>query len=109
MTQYKVTVDEKGVQRWYKHGTDIIHNEHGPAVVWEDGSEYWMQDDDYHRLDGPAVVWPNGSRFWYLDGKLHRLDGPAVEWPSGLVDYYINDAKLTKEQFELFAPLLRSL
>ena len=38
---YKVEIDKKGTQRWYKPGTEELHNEHGPAIVYADGTKKW--------------------------------------------------------------------
>ncbi len=54
-----------------------LHNEGGPAVIWENGSKEWFFHDDRHRKDGPAII---------------RVDGSK--------EYWMNNKKLTKEQWE---------
>lgn len=53
-----------------------------------------------HREGGPAVC---GSSYeeWYKNGKLHKEDGPAVIYYTNLYneEYYLNDKRLTKEEF----------
>ena len=66
----------------------------GPCV-WEDH----YKNGVLHREDGPAVVKEDGSEYWYLDGCLHRLTGPAVFLANGDKLYYINGYKLCKEDF----------
>lgn len=75
----------KGYGRWdtrarkthYVNG--FIHNDDGPAVIYEDGSKEWYKNGLRHRDNGkPALV--NGNRKeWWLDDRLHREDGPAIE------------------------------
>ena len=63
---------------YYKKNTKIIHNEHGPAVLFK-----------------------NGYIGYIIENKWHRLDGPARIWPSALEEYYIDGEKLNKEEFEM--------
>jgi hypothetical protein len=58
MTQYK-----------YKPGTNILHSDHGPAVVCTDGYKYWYQNGKCHRVDGPAIESTDGYKAWYIKGK----------------------------------------
>lgn len=54
--------------RWYRDD-DL------PAIVWDDGSQFWGSDGKYHRGDGhkPAIVWEDGSMEWYCcDGTRYR-------------------------------------
>jgi hypothetical protein len=67
----------------------------------------WIQNDNLHRLDGPAVVNTNGYTAWYVNGQKHRTDGYAVIGADGTQEYWVKGAQLTKEQFELFVPLLQ--
>jgi hypothetical protein len=57
--EYRVVVT-KDFTKWYKHGTDLLHRE-----------------------DGPAVEHAYGSKSWYKEGKLHREGGPACEYANG--------------------------
>lgn len=68
MITYEVTVDAAGTKRWYnKKGQ--LHNEHGPAVEYANGSKFWYVEEELHRLDGPAIEYANGNKFWYVEGK----------------------------------------
>jgi hypothetical protein len=41
--------------------------------------------------EGPAVIRENGDQFWFLDGELHRLGGPAAEMTSiGKFSWYFH-------------------
>lgn len=55
-----------------------LHNESGPAIKYDNGSERWYQKGRLHRVDGPAVVNPDIQMIWYQRGKIHRLNGPAI-------------------------------
>lgn len=41
--------------------------------------------------EGPAVIRENGDQFWFLDGELHRVGGPAAEMFSiGKFSWYVH-------------------
>ena len=44
-------------------------------------------------------VYENGDREWYQNDQLHRLDGPAIECINGHREWWIEDKKLTEEEF----------
>lgn len=44
----------------------ILHNEHGPAVVCDDGTKAWLINGRRHRIDGPAVEWFDGRKEYCL-------------------------------------------
>lgn len=69
---------------------DIIHNDTGPAIIWEDGSKAWFKHGVMHRLDGPAFD-GNACKEWQLNGLTHREDGPAIEYPNGDQAWWYND------------------
>ena len=75
----------KGTVYYYKKNTIILHNPYGPAVVEKSYTAY------------------------YINGKLHRLDGPAIILLHGRGEYYINDKKLSKEEFEVHPDVLKFL
>ena len=67
-----------------------LHNEHGPAILYENGhTEFWVNGDKHHD-HGPAVILIDGTHKWYLNGKRHRPDGPAVDRPNGVQEWYIH-------------------
>jgi len=88
MTEYTVTIDDDGTTRWYKPGTDTLHNEHGPAIVF-----------------------PNYAKYWIVNGKCHRLDGPAVEYKEFEGQYWVDGNNISKKHFEqlLLARKIKSL
>jgi hypothetical protein len=68
----------EALKLWKHKETQKIHNDFGPAVKWEDGSEeYWVQ------------------------GERHREDGPAVLTPYGYEEYWLNNKKMTKAEHSL--------
>ena len=98
MKTYKVTVDNDGTKRWYNE-LGQLHNEHGPAIEYADGSKCWYLNGQRHREDGPAIEDADGTKSWYRNGKLHREDGPAVEWADGSKEWYLNGKYLTEAEF----------
>ena len=75
-----------GIIIYYKKNTNIRHNPYGPAYITK-----------------------NESKFYYIEGKCHKLDGPARIYGGGLQEYWINDKKLTKEEFEIHPERLEFL
>ena len=83
-------------KRWYK---EVLHNIKGPALIMEDGSEFWYKEGVIHRNgDVPAVTTKVG-KYWYKNGKYHRENGPAIVYNNGKKEYYLNGvrAKEVKE------------
>jgi len=68
-----------------------FHCATGPAIVWEDGSQYWYLYNRLHRNDGPAIELPTGHKEWWFNGQRHRLNGPAIERPNGSKEYWIHN------------------
>lgn len=64
------------------------------------------ENDKYHsENDEPAYI-HNMRQFdkrqykaWYKHGKRHRENGPAIEKAYGDDEYFLNDQRLTKEEF----------
>jgi hypothetical protein len=59
--------------RYYKDkAMTIAHREDGPAIVYSDERELWLQNGFLHRMDGPAYV-PNKEPYWkptwYINGE----------------------------------------
>jgi hypothetical protein len=61
-------VDEYGTVRYY-NALGNIHREHGPAIVYADGTHVWFQNGQPHRVDGPAVEGGDGYRAWCINGE----------------------------------------
>ena len=53
----------------YRNHLGEIHRVHGPAEVWPDGTQYWVQNGLPHRTDGPAAIFADGTCYWYLQGR----------------------------------------
>ena len=47
------------------------HNDHGPAIIYEDGTEAWMKHGKLHCDHGPALITADGNMMWFYDGVLH--------------------------------------
>ena len=95
--EYTVRVYEDGSKFWLLN--DNLHREDGPAIEWASGSKYWYLNGKRHREDGPAVELASGGKFWLLNGKQHREDGPAVERADGDKAWFLNGEKITEEEF----------
>ena len=67
------------------------HRLDGPAIIYEDGDQFWYKKGKLHREDGPAKIWNNGQTEWFKKGKLHREDGPAVIRPDGSHEWWLDD------------------
>jgi hypothetical protein len=65
------------------------------------GKKFWYINGKLGREDGPAVEYSfrRGDKFWYINGKRHREDGPAVEISNGTKMWYLDDVRLTEEEF----------
>ena len=117
-TEYKVLIDQHGVQSWYLDG-DLrikvevegdkqyfkdgkLHRDDGPAIESINGYKEYFKDGVTHRDDGPAVIWQDGGKQWIVDGKRHRLDGPAVIWAWDEFEWWINDVEMTEEEFNRY-------
>ena len=63
------TEDDTGPKRWYNDMGEL-HRVGKPAMIYKNGSEYWLQNNKYHRTDGPAIiVRPSGTKYWFINGK----------------------------------------
>ena len=77
----KCEIDEYGIKRWKLNGN--LHREDGPAIEWDEGSQYWYKHDLPHRLDGPAVIQHHNKLL-----KFHNK--PKIIW-------FINGHNVTDE------------
>ena len=98
--EFIVKVDKEGTVRYYKPGTDVLHREDGPSVLWNHGTEEWYKEGKLYREDGPAIKSYDGHEFWYINGKLHREDGPAAVYPAGLQEWWIDGKQFSREEFD---------
>ena len=37
-------------------------------VIYPNGAEHWLVDNQYHCEDGPAYIWTDGTEWYYLYG-----------------------------------------
>lgn len=60
-----------------------------PAIIFDDGAQYWCQYGKYHRNnDKPAIVFKE-IQCWYQQGLLHRdEDKPAEIYSHGTQKWY---------------------
>lgn len=101
-------IDECGVKRWYKPGTNTLHRDNGPAIEGPD-CKMWLKNGLFHREDGPALTYRIGFtttssgveifrqckiyahhyftgtenrnmivECWLINGSAHRTGGPAL-------------------------------
>ena len=63
-------INQNGSQYWYKN--DLLHRDNGPAIILANGDQYWYQNGNYHRdNDLPAIIELNGHQLWYKNGKKY--------------------------------------
>lgn len=72
----------------------LCHNDDGPAIIYEDGTQIWAIHGERHRIGAPAIICPDGTEMWYFRGELHRIDGAAVEINGEPLSYYLHDKRL---------------
>ena len=90
-------VNPYGDKEWKING-HIYHREDGPAVIREDGTQYWCVNNHLHREDGPAVIEADGTQEWFINGIRHREDGPAILNNNDKYrEWYLNGNNITKE------------
>jgi hypothetical protein len=82
---------------YVKVGTNLLHNENGPALIDID-HKIWAIEGKYHRLDGPAIEYNNGYKAWFVNGNLHRLNGPAIELIDSNKGWFINGFRVGCEK-----------
>ena len=64
----KMEIDSDGIKIW-RNPQGIYHNEDGPAVIYQSGSQYWYIHGDRHRENGPAIIYANGEKCWRINGE----------------------------------------
>lgn len=80
---------------YFKKGK-IHRDKDNPAIIMNDGSQYFYKHGQRHRIKGPAVSKINGTELWYYRGVRHRVGGPAIKYSSGTEEYWYN-GKLHRE------------
>ena len=79
--EYDIEVDLLGGTTYYKKGTTIIHREDGPAIIWANGSKFWIVENKYHRENGPTIEWFEGDEVlysWHIRGERLSPEKEAV-------------------------------
>lgn len=110
MKEYKVTISDNGIERWYNENNQL-HRENGPAVIWPNNyCEKWYKNGELHREDGPAIIWPNACEQWYKNDQLHREDGPAVVYLKDCKNiYYIHGNIISANNEEEFNEIKKAI
>ena len=73
------TIDKAGTKRWY-NDQGQYHCEHGPAVIFSDGTKGWFINGKRHNENGPAIIYDIGNKYWYLNG----IEYTESEWKAKL-------------------------
>jgi len=84
------------------------------SIKYDDGLEYYNQQDQRHREDGPAVIWyyKDGSidcEDYFINDQYHREDGPeyirykkdgSIRWEvHALYGMYITNEHFNDQRF----------
>jgi hypothetical protein len=66
-----------------------------------DGDQYWIATNGHLHRDGdlPAIIRDDGRQYWYHDGKKHRETGPAFIWSDGAVEFWLNNYEYSIEDW----------
>ena len=99
MKTYKVKIDINGTERWY-NDQDQYHCEHGPAIIFANGSKQWFINSKLHNEHGPAIIFANGTKYWYINGNLHNENGPAASYSDGTKRWYLNGIEYTESEWK---------
>ena len=54
---------------YLKKDTDILHNPYGAAYIGKNGFISYHINGERHRLNGPAIICEDGSEFYYINGE----------------------------------------
>lgn len=66
----------------------------------DDGTLMWRDTNgDYHCEHGPAILWPDGSYAHYIHGIPHRTDGPTLLLSDGRRVWYLYGIPFTKAEW----------
>lgn len=84
---------------YFAERANHLHRLDGPAIERDEYTS-WNFKGVNHRLDGPAIERKNGAKEWTIQGyENHRLDGPAIENEDGTKKWYVEDKKMTEQEF----------
>lgn len=73
----------------------------GHCYVKHSHAQYWFKDGILHNETGPAIVWDTKSKGWYQQGLRHRAFGPAYECCTGKKKYFFFGRELSLEEYKL--------
>ena len=68
MEKSEMHINSDGTKVW-RNAQGQVHNEEGPAVIYNDGSQAWYIHGGRHRENGPAGIYADGEKSWRIDGK----------------------------------------
>jgi len=100
ISNHRFTID--GTESWHDNQFRL-HRVNGPAVIYNDGTLWWMEHGNFHRDDGPARISSNGFAEYYVHGIRHREDGPAIQSIYGHINidpgdtWWINGKDITDD------------
>lgn len=53
----------------FHYVNDMLHNDNGPAIIYNDESMSWFKNGLRHREDGPAIKWASDLEEWWYKRK----------------------------------------
>ena len=66
---------------------------------YRNGMVRWDDDEGhFHRAGGPALVWPDGTQWWLRHGRDHFAYGPADLYANGWLGWYEDDQLLRRRE-----------
>ena len=98
MIEVEETIYDNGTISYFVKGTECLHREDGPALIYSDGTKKWYLNGKHHREDGPAIEYAHGGKSWWANGIIHRMDGPAVIRSDGKIFWYLNGEMLRDKE-----------
>ena len=60
---------------------------------------YRNDKGQYHNINAPALIWNDGSEWYYENGQLHNLHGPAIVDKFGNKGYFINGMEFSERNY----------
>lgn len=68
-------------------------------IIDNEGAMFYRFNDIPHREGGPAIIGQNEFKNWCILGYSTRFDGPAVIYEDGDEEYWIDDKKISIEEY----------
>ena len=69
MNKSKMEIDSDGDKTW-RNSQGQLHNEEGPAVIYNDGTKAWLINGKLHRENGQALISTIASLQFRVNGKI---------------------------------------